>query len=122
VKNDRADRASEWLRRELARRQVEPASEEFYQGAWRRIRAAGRREEAGIGRLALLGAACWRWLPASALLLLIFLLYDAYNPVDVHPDLVGSAESFVVDETPSLSDGALLYQITHSVPVSPAEK
>jgi len=116
-------KTEDWIGRELNRNRVEPASEDFYQGVWNRIRAAGGTPSVpGLDRSpASLGTACWRALPVFAALLLVIGLYAWVYPPESGNRTMHSAESYVLDSDNSLSDSDLLYQIILSARVSERE-
>ena len=120
--SDYKDTIHEWVRQEMGRLKIEPASEEFYEGIRRRIHEIQGKQRRPVDRLSRLGAACWQSLPVYALLLILVFLYNAFRPVDVQPDVFGMTEAYVVDQDAPVSDNALFYHITHASYSVPAEK
>lgn len=102
----------EWIHSQLKTDPIEPASDDFYEGVWKRI---GEQESSlsHQGRRFLpdaLGAACWKAAPLFAASLLGILLYGWLYP----PEMNGRTsfiESYVCDAGSVPSDGTLMYQI-----------
>jgi len=117
------DKWRDLVQQELTRPEAGPASESFYRGVWSRIRAceSASRAPAQSSPLVSLGGACWRSAPIFAVLLLVLSLWIWYYPPDLHPDIMESSESFVLDTENTPSNTSLLYQIVHAVPVSESE-
>ncbi len=116
------DQWRDWIRREMPGEHVEPVSDDFYRGVWKRIRAAESRSliESATPVLSL-GRACWKAVPACAALVLLVLLYSwRYPPNDIEP-VSGTAEFYVLDSDAAPSDTDLLYQIMHNSQASELE-
>ena len=117
------DKWRDLVQRELTRPETEPASEGFYRGVWGRIKAleSDSRVAARSGLLVSLGGACWKSAPILAVLVLVLSLWIWYSPPDVHPAIMESSESFVLDTQDTPTNTSLLYQIVHAAPLSDSE-
>jgi len=113
----------DWIRSELKRDRVEPASDEFYRGVWNRIRAAKPAPAIlGPGKpLVSIGLACWRAVPVLSALVLLIALYGWFYPPDFGGQTATSLESYVLDADTAPSNADLLYQIMHTTHVSELE-
>jgi hypothetical protein len=117
------DKWHDLIRKELTRPEPEPAVESFYRGVWSRVRGieSGSAKAASSILLPSLGRMCWQCAPIFAGLLFVASFWVRAHPPDLHPDIMTSSESYVLDTDEAPSDTSLLYQITHAVPVSEAE-
>ena len=103
----------DWIGRELRRSQIEPASEDFYQEVWKRIRTAeraslfSRRDNPIIS----IGAVCWKAFPIFAALLLVVGWLTWFYPPDFGRHATSAEEIYALDSDVSLSDAGLFYQI-----------
>lgn len=111
-------RWNEWIRRQLQTGPLEPASEEFYEGVWQRIRKQasslpmhGRRTFPEALR-----TACWQTAPLLAASLLGILLYAWYAPPEMNGPRASAMDSYVWDAALPPSDAALIYQILNVEP------
>ncbi len=116
------DHWQDWIRRELTRDRIEPASEEFYRGVWSRIRAAKAAHTIPerARPLVSIGLACWRAVPIMSALVLLIALYGWFYPPDFG-QVTTSVEPYIMDTDTAPSKSDLLYEIMHSTHVSESE-
>jgi hypothetical protein len=100
-----------------------PVDDPFYRAVWRRIAAHPRNiPKASWGRaLEELGLACWRAVPACLLLVISIGGYLFYNPPESFPEVMSSAESFILDLEDAPVNEVVLYQIMNVTPDSTQE-
>ncbi len=116
------DHWQDWIRRELTRDRIEPASEEFYRGVWGRIGTAKAAHSIPepARPLVSIGLACWRAVPIMSALVLLIALYGWFYPPDFG-QVTTSVEPYIMDTDSAPSKSDLLYEIMHFTHVSESE-
>ncbi len=117
------DRWEEWICKELRRDSLGAASEEFYRGVWRRIKAAEKTPSAyRLGKSPItMELACWRAVPVLSALVLVAALFVWFYPPDFGANITNPAEAYVLDEDTAPSNSDLFYQIMYNTHISGLE-
>ena len=115
------DNWQDWIGSELRQPPVEPASEEFYRGVWRRINTENPSLSPQKWAPASIGLACWRAVPVLSALVLLIALFGWFYPPDFGGQTTISAEAYALDADTAPSNSELFYQIMHETDAAGSE-
>ena len=115
----------ERIRKELQRGAdfLEPVNDQFYQTVWTRIATHPESVSKSAWSAALqdLGVVCWRAAPACFLWLLLVGGFMFFYPPRALPEVMLSAESFILDLAEAPADEVMLLEIMNAMPDSAHE-